>query len=109
MRIPVRRLTAAGLIALLVWGATACDEQPVEAPHLPLPTLCTPDDAEAAAAYTDDDCTDEPDDPTIEPDPQDTTPLPTTPPRPSGCAYWGEIGCPDTPIYIPPPKIGPWS
>ncbi|MFD3312076.1 hypothetical protein [Streptomyces sp. NPDC058694] len=32
-----------------------------------------------------------------------------TDPPANGCAYWGEIGCPDTPILIPPPDLSPWS
>ncbi|MCX5001174.1 hypothetical protein OHB05_00825 [Streptomyces sp. NBC_00638] len=92
-------LTASGFIALLVWGATSCDDQPVDPPSLPLPALCTPDD-----------CPSPHDDPVPEPAPQNSTTPPFTPPPRSGCAYWGEIGCPDTPIYIPPPDIGrPWS
>ncbi|MFI6495108.1 hypothetical protein [Streptomyces sp. NPDC050564] len=101
MSTPARLLTASGLIALLVWGATACDDQPVESPSLPRPALCTPDDADG--------CLSTHDDPVPEPAPWNSTTPPTTPPSHSGCAYWGEIGCPDTPIYIPPPDIGPWS
>ncbi|MFB7245535.1 hypothetical protein CW362_09225 [Streptomyces populi] len=101
MSTPVRLLTASGLIALLVWGAVACDDGPVEPPSPPLPVLCTPDDA--------DDCSGAHDVPTSEPVPQTSSTPPTAPPARSGCAYWGEIGCPDTPIYVPPPDIGPWS
>ncbi|MFE1292239.1 hypothetical protein [Streptomyces sp. NPDC058751] len=101
MSTSVRLLTASGLIALVLWGVTACDDESAGPPSLPMPVLCTPDDA--------DDCPGAHRGPVPEPAPRDSSAPPTTPPPRSGCAYWGEIGCPDTPIYVPPPDLSPWS
>jgi hypothetical protein len=94
-------------------STTDCQEPNIEVPEIEVPEEDEPEDE---APGTEGPVGEEPvgEEPvggyTEVPDPPDVPePDVWTDPPSSGCAYWGEIGCPDTPILIPPPDLSPWS